>query len=131
MKLIEGDIFRDNRGEVRFVNGFDMSEVRRMYCIRPEEGIVRAWQGHRHEKKWFHVVRGAFLIKWVAIDNPKQVGSELLSDIRMQVLEIPPGHYNGFEALQPESRLMVFSDKSLEASKADDFRLDTTTMPWN
>jgi dTDP-4-dehydrorhamnose 3,5-epimerase-like enzyme len=130
MKLIEGDIFHDSRGELRFVNGFDMQPVRRIYCIRPAQGIVRAWQGHRVETKWFHVVQGSFLIKWVSMDDTKLVKCQVLNTDRMQVLEIPPGYYNGLEALKPDSLLMVFSDSLLEDSKADDFRLDTAALPW-
>lgn len=130
VQLIEGDIFRDQRGELRFLNAFDMLRVKRMYCITTGAGVVRAWQGHRLETKWFHAVRGSFLVKTVSIDNQDQMEQITLSDERMQVLEIPPGLYNGFEALLPGSMLMVFSDLTLEDSRADDFRMDLASLPW-
>jgi hypothetical protein len=33
-----------------------------------------------------------------------------------------PGFVNGFQALEADSILMVYSDKTLEESKEDDFR---------
>jgi len=58
--VIEGNIHRDERGVVRFVNDFDMKKVVRMYCIKPKLGVVRAWQGHKRETKWFYVAKGSF-----------------------------------------------------------------------
>ena len=130
MNCIEGDLFRDARGELRFLNAFDMSRVRRMYCIIPEYGVVRAWQGHRLETKWFHVVKGSFRVKTAVMDHTDQVREQHLSDKHIQVVEIGPGQYNGFEALEPGSILLVFSDLSLEESRADDYRLDTAALPW-
>ena len=38
-------------------------------------------------------------------------------------LNIEPGNYNGFLALEEASELLVFSDQTLEETKEDDFRL--------
>jgi dTDP-4-dehydrorhamnose 3,5-epimerase len=39
-----------------------------------------------------------------------------------EILIIPPGHVNGFSALEADSTMIVFSDMLLEDSKNDDFR---------
>lgn len=129
MEVIEGNIYRDERGVVRFVNDFDMSRVVRMYCIEPKLGVVRAWQGHQKETKWFYVAKGSFLVKMKAMDTLEKK-EYLLKDSESMVLEIPGGHYNGFEALEEGSVLMVFSDFRLEESKEDDFRLGLDEMAW-
>jgi dTDP-4-dehydrorhamnose 3,5-epimerase len=129
-KLIKGNIHTDSRGTVRFVNDFDMTSVVRMYCIEPEVGTIRAWQGHKIESKWFYVAKGCFTVKTIQIEN-----TELLTEFRMkeqdsQVLHIPGGFYNGFEANEKGSILMVFSDVDLEISKADDHRKTLNDIPW-
>ena len=54
-KLIKGEQFSDNRGSLNFFNAFDMSEIKRLYEIEPiDDHIIRAWQGHQYEKKWFY-----------------------------------------------------------------------------
>jgi dTDP-4-dehydrorhamnose 3,5-epimerase len=129
-ELIKGNTHIDSRGTVRFVNDFDMTKVVRMYCIEPELGTIRAWQGHKIESKWFYVAKGCFTVKTIQIENP-----ELLTEFRMkekdsQVLNIPEGYYNGFEATEKGSILMVFSDVDLETSKADDHRKTLADIPW-
>lgn len=127
--MIEGYIHRDERGVVRFVNDFDMSRVVRMYCIEPKLGVVRAWQGHKKETKWFYAVKGSFVVKIVDM-NTRLFDQYVLTELESQVLEIPGGNYNGFEALEEGSVLMVFSDFALEKSKRDDFRLGVGELPW-
>lgn len=60
MKVIEGSSFQDNRGIIRFVNEFDLKNIRRMYVIKPETNVIGAWQGHKIVKKWFYVLSGFF-----------------------------------------------------------------------
>jgi dTDP-4-dehydrorhamnose 3,5-epimerase len=101
-----------------------------MYSILPAPGVVRAWQGHRIETKWFYAVRGSFRVRTADIDLKAPPQELILSEKQIRVLEIPSGHYNGFEALEPDSLLMVFSDLTLEESRADDHRLDLAALPW-
>jgi len=127
--LITGNSHSDSRGIIRFVNDFDMSQVVRMYCVKPDLGIIRAWQGHQKETKWFYAAKGSFLVKMVEMDS--LVKKEyLLKDTESIVLEIKGGHYNGFEALEVGSVLMVFSDFGLEESKGDDFRESLENINW-
>ncbi len=127
--LIKGKTYTDFRGTIRFVNDFDMSSVVRMYCIEPKPDVIRAWQGHKKETKWFCAVNGSFLVKSVNMDTLKKTEYQLNSN-ESEVLEIAPGHYNGFEALEEGSVLMVYSDLGLEESKNDDFRESLDIIEW-
>ena len=129
MGLIEGNIHLDERGGLRLVNNFDMSDVVRMYCIEPKLGVVRAWQGHKVEMKWFYVAKGRFLVKTVAMESLNKV-EYVLTSSESNVLEIGGGYYNGFEALEEGSVLMVFSDFNLEQSKIDDYRETVENIKW-
>lgn len=102
MGLIEGNVFGDDRGVVRFVNDFDMSAIVRMYCIEPKMGIVIAWQGHKVERKWFYAAKGKFRVKTVEMDSLNKLVFELTST-DSKVFEIGGGYFNGFEALEEGS----------------------------
>lgn len=129
MQLIKGNIHKDQRGIVRFVNDFHFENVKRFYSItHPNTSTIRAWQGHKLETKYFYVTKGSFLINWIKIDNWQQPSKDLetnthtLSDSESEILIIPPGHVNGFKALEPDSTMIMFSDMLLEDSKKDDYR---------
>lgn len=128
--IIKGNTHTDDRGIVRFVNEFDMKNVVRMYAIEPEPGVIRAWQGHQIETKWFFAAKGSFLVKTINIENPALITTVTLSDQESQILHITAGHYNGFEALEKGSVLMVYSDATLEGSMADDHRKTINDIPW-
>ena len=130
MILFNGSSFTDERGTVRFVNSFDLKKVVRMYCIEPNLSIIRAWQGHKRETKWFFVAKGRFLVKTIRMEDLKDITPIILSDQESKVLEIPGGYYNGFQALEKGSVLMVFSDFMLDESKNDDYRLALDEIQW-
>ena len=107
-----------------------------MYHIHQiDMDVIRAWQGHRIEQKWFHCIKGAFKIQFVEIDNwdsPSQnceIHSMELSEEKCQVLHVPGGYANGFKALKANSILMVFSNQTINEAKNDDFRFDNNY--WN
>lgn len=133
-QLIEGVNFRDQRGGLNFFNEFDMSEITRMYEILPSETIFkRGWQAHKNEKKWFYCNSGSFIVNLIKVDNFDSPSKELvakrfvLKAKEPSILEISGGHATGFKAEETNSKLIVFSDFSLEASKEDDFRYDIST----
>jgi len=128
--LIQGNQHQDERGLLRFVNHFIMDSVQRMYCIEPKLNLIRAWQGHQQETKWFFVSRGIFEIQVVSIQNESDRFHFKISAEENQVLQIPPGYYNGFKASSADSQLIVFSDKSLKDSNQDDFRKTTSELKW-
>ena len=129
-EIVIGNVHADSRGTVRFVNEFDMTSIVRMYCITPQLNVVRAWQGHKIESKWFFVAKGRFIVKTVAMDEKQSVIKFTLTESESQVLHIPGGHFNGFQAVEEGSVLIVYSDFNLDQSKADDFRENLEYFPW-
>jgi dTDP-4-dehydrorhamnose 3,5-epimerase len=128
--LIEGGQFSDERGSLRFVNSLDFKDVKRFYIIEQPKNVVRAWQGHKIEIKYFYAISGSFLICGVKIndwENPSldlKVHEYHVSEEKSQILMIPGGYANGFKALEDNSKLLGFSNFSLEESKQDDYRFD-------
>lgn len=129
--IIRGGNFSDERGSMRFVNGFDMMQVRRMYIIEhPDTAVVRAWQAHRKEQKWFFVLEGSFEVQvvqpdvWDSPSRALDVQSWKLAAAENKILHIPGGFANGFRALEKNARLLVFSDFDMEQAAADNFRFD-------
>ncbi len=130
-KLITGGIFKDERGAVSFVNDFDMTSVKRFYQIKHKDiKTVRAWQGHKIERKWFYCTAGSFLLNLIKIDDWKNPSSDLIPETFVlkagvsNILSVPSGYANGFKALEENSTLMTFSDQSIDEAKTDDFRFD-------
>jgi len=127
--LIQGASFRDERGDLNFFNTFDMSDIVRMYEISPSEtSTIRGWQGHKKEKKWFYCNSGSFIVNLVQVDDfdapSKTIRPEqfVLESKKPSILEISGGYATGFKAQEEHSKLLVFSNFSLEESKNDDFR---------
>lgn len=130
-EIICGGIFTDKRGTLRFVNDFDASPVKRIYTVEnADTQVIRAWQAHRYETKFFHVVKGRFVIAWVRLDDFTHPSENLkadhaiLSHANPEVLVVPGGFANGIRALEQDSVLLVMSDKTLEDSKNDNYRFD-------
>jgi dTDP-4-dehydrorhamnose 3,5-epimerase len=130
-RLIQSGKHTDQRGTLSFFNELDISEVKRMYFIEhPDISVVRAWQGHKKEQKWFFVTQGSFKLVLLQPDNWENPSSDLavrefvLSSIQPTVLHVPGGYLNGFRALEANSKMLVFSDATVEESKADDYRFD-------
>lgn len=130
-QIINGGEFTDERGTLSFVNDFDLSNVKRFYSITHSDmSVVRAWQGHQHENKWFKCLKGSFAVAWKKIDdweNPSEYPKaefEVLNAVHNKILSIPPGYANGLKALQRDSEIMVFSDYYLGESLDDKIRFD-------
>lgn len=127
--LIKGGTHKDARGALSFVNEFDMTRIKRFYLIEPANtSEVRAWQGHKIEQKWFYCIEGHFKIVTVAPDNWENPSLNLafteyrLEGRKPEVLHIPQGYANGFKALKPKSKLLIFSNLSLTEAIDDDYR---------
>ncbi|HOW43043.1 MAG TPA: dTDP-4-dehydrorhamnose 3,5-epimerase family protein [Candidatus Omnitrophota bacterium] len=136
--LIQGEVFVDDRGSVSFVNGFDLSQVKRFYAVANHRmNFVRAWHGHKKESKYVFAAAGSALVAAVRIDNWEKPSRELpvqrfvLSATKPSILYIPAGYANGFMNLSEDARLIFFSTSTLEESKSDDFRFDARYWdPW-
>jgi dTDP-4-dehydrorhamnose 3,5-epimerase len=131
MDIITGGQYIDHRGLLRFVNDFDMKEIRRMYIIEPKFGQIRAWQGHKKEQKWFFVLEGSFLIQKVSMQVPEHRSKMIVLAEDNRVVHIDSGNYNGFEALAEGSKMLVFSNQTIDEAVSDDFRMNMEELAWN
>ena len=139
IKFIEGGIFTDYRGQISHVNDLDMQEIKRFYIIHQKDtSIIRAWHAHQHEKKWFYAVKGSFTTAFVKIDNWENPSPDLEPEIfqltaaESKILLIPEGYANGIKANEPDSVLLVYSDKLLSDAVHDSWRYDKDMwMDWN
>lgn len=138
IRVIQGDISVDYRGQISHVNSLEMSEVRRFYIIHQNDtSIIRAWHAHQHEKKWFYAVKGSFTTAFVKIDDWENPSHGLLPEVfhlsadNSRILCIPEGYANGIKAEEPDSILMVFSNKILSEAVNDSWRYDKNWwMNW-
>lgn len=128
---IRGGEYTDARGKLIFFNDFDMKEVRRFYVIEhPDTNIVRAWQAHKKEQKWFYVIEGSFKIiivkppEWLENSEESIPEEFILESKKTTLLHVPGGYANGFRALEPNSKLMVFSDYAIADAGTDEYRFD-------
>jgi len=124
---IQGGIAQDERGQIRFVNDFDMTLVKRFYIIKnADTELVRGWRAHQIEQRWFYVLSGAFSVDLIQIDNWEipspdlPVQQVILHSADMQVLHVPVGYGAAFKALEPNSELLVFADYGIEHAALDD-----------
>lgn len=128
INFIKGGVAKDHRGQIRFVNDFDMSLVKRFYIIKnTDTELIRGWRAHRLEQRWFYVLSGSFELSLVKIDdwdNPSKdlkVDQEILKDEDQQVVHVPVGFGTAFKALEEGSELLVFADYGIENAKNDDY----------
>ncbi len=131
VKVIDGEIFRDQRGQISSLNAFRFPGVERFYFIHhPDTSVIRGWHGHRHEKKWFYCVKGAFTIGLVEIDDWENPSPDLkaqkyhLTEQESRIICVPEGYANCIKASIPGSILLVFSGKTLPEAYSDSWRYD-------
>ena len=131
VKVIDGEIFRDQRGQISSLNAFRFPGVERFYFIHhPDTSVIRGWHGHQHEKKWFYCVKGAFTIGLVEIDNWENPSPDLkarkyrLTEEESRIICVPEGYANCIKASIPGSILLVFSGKTLPEAYSDSWRYD-------
>jgi dTDP-4-dehydrorhamnose 3,5-epimerase-like enzyme len=116
-KLLKGNRHEDLRGTLFYNNDFDASEVKRIYVIENKSpAIVRAWQGHKIEQRWFSAIQGSFKIELIAVDNWETPSKKLkkfafvLDSIKLDVLHIPAGCISSIQSLDEGSKLLVMAD---------------------
>ncbi len=138
-RLIKGGKHIDERGILSFVNDFDLSTIKRLYTIQhPNKEIIRAWQGHKIEHKYFHVTAGSFVVAWVKIDDWELPSIDLTADYFILksdepcVLSVPQGYANGLKALEEDSQMIVFSSLTMEEAKSDQYRFENPSwFAWD
>lgn len=116
-KLLKGDCHKDARGTLFYNNDFEMSAIKRIYVIENKSiDIIRAWQGHQIEQRWFSAIKGSFRIKLIAIDNweipskTPEIFEFVLESIKLDVLHIPSGYVSSIQLLEEGSKLLVMAD---------------------
>ena len=115
IRVIEGEIFRDDRGQISSLNEFRFKGVERFYFIyHPDVNVVRGWHGHQYEKKWFYCVKGAFTLALVKIDNWENPSPSLLPEI-FQLSD---------QKSESGSILLVYSGKIFQEALKDSWRYD-------
>lgn len=139
IQSINGEEYRDSRGVLISFSDFKLDPFKRLYIIEnANTEIIRAWQGHKREQKWFYVIEGSFRIVILKPDDWLEPSASIDYQVfdmvaaENKVIHIPGGFVNGFKAEEPNSRLMVFSDTTLQESIIDDFRYDKDLWyNWN
>jgi len=98
--------------------------IKRIYFTKTYKGTIRGMHGHKKEWKAFYVTKGMIKIMTVPIEKPcSKQSTFILSDMKPQVLIIPPGYYHGYTPLTDKARVLILSNATLEESQADDYRI--------
>lgn len=131
IKVIDGEIFRDARGQISSLNSLEFEGIERCYFIHhPDISVVRGWHGHQFEKKWFYCVKGSFTLAFVKPDNWENPSPELKAEIfelnenNSRIICVPGGYANCLKASIKDSVLLVFSGKRYEEALSDSWRYD-------
>lgn len=130
-KIISGGKYADERGQLEFFNDFDMSPIKRVYFTTHfDTDVIRAWQGHTIESRWFLCIKGSFIVKLVKIDDWKNPSDVLkvyeynLSAKKQEILYIPNGFANGFKAIEANAKFMIMSNYGFNEIENDQVRFD-------
>jgi dTDP-4-dehydrorhamnose 3,5-epimerase-like enzyme len=112
-------------------NDFDLTNIKRMYVIEnSSKDVIRAWQGHAIEQRWFSATQGSFNIQLIAVDNWDTPSLTLpkieftLHSETLDILHIPAGYITSIQALVEKSKLVVMADYHL-GELNDEFRYPT------
>ncbi|NCO64830.1 MAG: sugar epimerase [Flavobacteriia bacterium] len=129
-KITTGNSHTDARGTLFYNNDFDASAVKRMYVIEnATTEIIRGWQGHKIEQRWFSAINGSFKIGLIKIDNWENPAKNLemltftINADTLEVLHVPQGYVSNIQSLEEGSKLLVMADYLLGEIK-DEYRFD-------
>jgi dTDP-4-dehydrorhamnose 3,5-epimerase-like enzyme len=129
--IIEGDLFKDNRGKLFSCNKFDMSRVKRMYSIENiNSTYIRGWKGHKIETRWFFATKGSIIINTILISDLEKahplpvVNKFKLNENNLNILEVPPGFATSIQQSSNGDRICVFADFEIGVSYDEDLRWD-------
>ena len=71
-EIIEGAVYSGYRGNLSYNNSFNLSEIKRIYCIEnTQTDFIRGWTGHKIEQRWFTPVWGSFKIRLIQLITGK------------------------------------------------------------
>ncbi|KAB1230550.1 WxcM-like domain-containing protein [Chryseobacterium viscerum] len=127
-EIFEGGKYTDERGKLLFNNNFDLSNIKRIYCIENTEvEFIRGWTGHKVEHRWFSALLGSFIIRLIKIDDWSAPSKELeileyqLDADKLNVLHVPEGYVSAIQAKEKGAKLLVMANYSL-GEIDDDYR---------
>lgn len=128
--IIKGGQFQDERGIIDFNNDFNALGIKRVYTIQNKStDFIRGWQGHKIEQRWFSAIVGSFKIKLIQIDNWENPSENLphlefiLKSESLDILHIPGGFVTAIQALENDSKLLLFADYQLGEIQ-DEYRFE-------
>ncbi|MHB1196543.1 MAG: WxcM-like domain-containing protein [Lutibacter sp.] len=129
-KIITGNTHTDARGTLFYNNDFDASQIKRIYVIEnATTDIIRGWQGHKIEQRWFSAIKGFFKIQLIEIDHWDQPSKNLekltyvVSAQKLDVLHVPQGYVSSIQSLEEGSKLLVMADHLLGEIK-DEYKYE-------
>jgi len=136
--LVDGGITFDDRGSITYCNELDLSNFKRYYIVSNfNKSFIRAWHGHKEETKIAMPIEGTVMFCVVKVNNWKNPNKKsdikkfVISSNQPKMLIIPSGHTHGFMTLTDNAKVIFYSDKTLEESIDDDFRLPFDYWnPW-
>ncbi len=118
--LLEGERYEDERGIITYNNDFDASAVKRIYTIENKNtALIRGWQGHRIERRWFAAIQGSFEISVIQIDDFQNPSKDLtvmkhhLTEETLTYLHVPGGCITAIQASEEGSKLLVLADYAI------------------
>lgn len=124
--LIIGNSHIDERGTLRFINDFNLAGIKRFYQVENHRvGFIRAWHGHKKERKYMYVASGSAYVGVVDLKT-EEIQKFVLSAEKPCILEIPGNTAHGFMNLSENTKIIFFSTATLKKSKKDDLR-----FPWD
>jgi dTDP-4-dehydrorhamnose 3,5-epimerase-like enzyme len=120
----------DDRGFLYQIYGNYSSkfpDVKRIYVVGNfSKGTIRGFHKHMEEWKCYFVVNGS--AKFVLVNEDKNISTYTLSSKNPSLLIVPPKYSHGWISLEDNTLLIGLSNKSLEESLKDDFRMDPFTF---
>ena len=137
-EIIKGSYYLDDRGIVNFNNKFNFKDIKRFYIVENHKShFIRAWHGHKFEKKYILCLSWNAMIcadKIKDFKNPSKesnIDKYFLSFREPSLLYIPAGYANGFMTLSVDTKIMIFSSSTVQESLEDDYRYDYNYWnPW-
>ena len=128
--LIKGSSFVDSRGTLYYNNYFDTSAIKRIYVIQNSSvNVIRGWQGHKVEQRWFSAIQGEFEIHLIEVDNWEAPSKNLqstkydLNASNMDVLHVPSGYVSCIKSKESASKLLAMSNYGIEEIN-DEYRYE-------
>ncbi len=144
-QLIEIPKFTDDRGQFTALDiinatihqkspinktAFVLPDWKRAYIIQNnQEGVIRAFHGHKKEAKLFFPLVGTFrfilmpMSKTGDLPDSTKIKEFIVSADVPKALFIPNRYYNGFVNLTANNLIIGFSSSTVEESQSDDFRV--------